>query len=57
MRETLEAIADRLIPADEHGPSATQVGAVRFDTGQAVAFQHRRQAAAHRLDLGKLRHR
>jgi gluconate 2-dehydrogenase gamma chain len=30
MRETLEAIADRLIPADEHGPSATQAGAVRY---------------------------
>jgi gluconate 2-dehydrogenase gamma chain len=30
MRETLEAIADRLVPADEHGPSATQAGAVTY---------------------------
>jgi len=30
MREVLEAIADRLIPADEHGPSAAQAGAVAY---------------------------
>jgi gluconate 2-dehydrogenase gamma chain len=30
MRETLEAIADRLIPADAHGPSSTQAGAVTY---------------------------
>jgi len=30
VREVLEAIADRLIPPDEHGPGAVQAGAVTY---------------------------
>jgi gluconate 2-dehydrogenase gamma chain len=53
MRETLEAIADRLIPADEHGPSATQTGAVTYIERalQGVYAEHRATYAAGLAEL------
>jgi gluconate 2-dehydrogenase gamma chain len=53
MRETLEAIADRLIPADEHGPSATQAGAVTYIERalQGVYAEHRAAYAAGLAEL------
>lgn len=53
MRETLEAIADRLIPGDEHGPSATQAGAVTYIERalQGVYAEHRAAYAAGLAEL------
>jgi gluconate 2-dehydrogenase gamma chain len=53
MRETLEAIADRLIPADEHGPSATQAGAVTY-IERALSGVYAEHAAAYAAGLAEL---
>jgi gluconate 2-dehydrogenase gamma chain len=53
MRETLEAIADRLIPADEHGPSATQAGAVTY-IERALQGPYAEHAAAYAAGLAEL---
>jgi hypothetical protein len=53
MRETLEAIADRLIPADAHGPSATQAGAVTY-IERALAGVYAEHAATYAAGMAAL---
>ena len=53
MRETLEAIADRLIPADAHGPSATQAGAVTY-IERALQGPYAEHAATYAAGLAQL---
>jgi gluconate 2-dehydrogenase gamma chain len=53
MRETLEAIADRLIPADAHGPSATQAGAVTY-IERALRGPYAEHAATYAAGLAEL---
>lgn len=53
MREVLEAIADRLIPADEHGPSATQAGAVTY-VERALAGPYAEHAATYAAGVADL---
>jgi gluconate 2-dehydrogenase gamma chain len=53
MRETLEAIADRLIPADAHGPGATQAGAVTY-IERALQGPYAEHAATYAAGLAEL---
>lgn len=53
MRRTLEAIADRLIPADAHGPSATQAGAVTY-IERALQGPYAEHAATYAAGLAEL---
>jgi hypothetical protein len=52
-RAILEAIAARLIPADEHGPSAAQAGAVTY-IERALAGPYAEHAAAYAEGLAGL---
>jgi gluconate 2-dehydrogenase gamma chain len=53
MREILEAIADRLIPADEHGPSASQAGAVIY-IERSLAGPYAAHAATYAAGIAEL---
>jgi hypothetical protein len=53
MREILEAIADRLIPADEHGPSASQAGVVTY-IERSLAGPYSHHAATYAAGVAQL---
>ena len=52
-RAILEAVAARLIPADEHGPSAAQAGAVTY-IERALAGPYAEHAATYAAGLAGL---
>src|SRR5215210_336170 len=50
---TVAAVFERLFPADEHGPGATDIGAVTY-LDRALAGAYRDRAEAYRIGLAAL---